>query len=171
MEHFIESVTQQVNDVLERAKEYIIAVKKARGYTNRDLAYISGLSEDTIKNFLSGKTLKNTGFIVVISLATSLGIDLNEMIGYTPPQKAETYTIAVQNENYVAEIKSLCESRIEDVKAMCESRIADNNAMWEQRLSDKDAMWQQRVDDLINMYDKNTIDLRNYPNEGTLLMK
>ena len=52
MEHFIESVTQQVNDVLERAKEYIIAIKKAKGYTNRDLAHISNLSEDTIKNFL-----------------------------------------------------------------------------------------------------------------------
>ena len=131
MEHFIESVTQQVNDVLERAKEYIIAIKKAKGYTNRDLAHISNLSEDTIKNFLSGKTLKNTGFIVVISLATSLGIDLNEMIGYTPPQKTEISVVTTANENYVAEIKNLCESRINDIKAMCEQRIADNNAMWE----------------------------------------
>ena len=140
MEHFIESVTQQVNDVLERAKEYIIAVKKARGYTNRDLAYISGLSEDTIKNFLSGKTLKNTGFIVVISLATSLGIDLNEMIGYTPPQKAEISVVTTANENYVAEIISLCEKRIEDIKTM-----------YEKMLADKDAMWQARYDDLKEM--------------------
>lgn len=131
MEQFIESTTQHINDVLERAKEYIIAVKKARGYTNRDLAYISGLSEDTIKNFLSGKTLKNTGFIVVISLATSLGIDLNEMIGYIPPQKAEISVVTTANENYVAEIIKAYESRIEDIKAMCEQRLSDNNAMWE----------------------------------------
>ena len=140
MEHFIESTTQHINDVLERAKEYIIAVKKARGYTNRDLAYISGLSEDTIKNFLSGKTLKNTGFIVVISLATSLGIDLNEMIGYTPPQKAEISVVTTANENYVAEIISLCEKRIEDIKTM-----------YEKMLADKDAMWQARYDDLKEM--------------------
>ena len=131
MEQFIESTTQHINDVLERAKEYIIAVKKARGYTNRDLAYISGLSEDTIKNFLSGKTLKNTGFIVVISLATSLGIDLNEMIGYIPPQKSEISVVTTANENYVAEIIKAYESRIEDIKAMCEQRLSDNNAMWE----------------------------------------
>lgn len=140
MEQFIESTTQHINDVLERAKEYIIAVKKARGYTNRDLAYISGLSEDTIKNFLSGKTLKNTGFIVVISLATSLGIDLNEMIGYTPPQKAEISVVTTANENYVAEIISLCEMRIEDIKTM-----------YEKMLADKDAMWQARYDDLKEM--------------------
>ena len=138
MEHYIESVTQQVNDVLERAKEYIIAIKKARGYTNRDLAHISNISEDTIKNFLSGKTLKNTGFIVVISLATSLGIDLNEMIGYTPPQKAEISVVTTAND-YVAEIISLCDKRIEDIKTM-----------YDKMLADKDAMWQARFDDLKN---------------------
>ena len=115
MEQYIESVTQQITNILERAKDCIIAVKKAKGYTNRDLANISNISEDTIKNFLSGKTLKNTGFIVVISLATSLGIDLNEMIGYTPPQKAEISVVTTANENYVAEIISLCEKRVDDV--------------------------------------------------------
>lgn len=131
MEQYIESVTQQITNILDRAKNYIIAVKKAKGYTNRDLANISNISEDTIKNFLSGKTLKNTGFIVVISLATSLGIDLNEMIGYTPPQKAEISVVTTANENYVAEIISLCEKRVDDVKAMCEQRLADRDAMWE----------------------------------------
>ena len=131
MEQYIESVTQQITNILERAKDCIIAVKKARGYTNRDLANISNISEDTIKNFLSGKTLKNTGFIVVISLATSLGIDLNEMIGYTPPQKAEISVVTTANENYVAEIIKAYESRIDDIKTMYEQRLADNNAMWE----------------------------------------
>lgn len=140
MEQYIESVTQQITNILERAKDCIIAVKKARGYTNRDLANISNISEDTIKNFLSGKTLKNTGFIVVISLATSLGIDLNEMIGYTPPQKAEISVVTTANENYVAEIISLCEKRIEDIKTM-----------YDKMLADKDAMWQARYDDLKEM--------------------
>ena len=139
MEQYIESVTQQITNILERAKDCIIAVKKAKGYTNRDLANISNISEDTIKNFLSGKTLKNTGFIVVISLATSLGIDLNEMIGYTPPQKAEISVVTTANENYVAEIISLCEKRIEDIKTM-----------YDKMLADKDAMWQARFDDLKN---------------------
>ena len=140
MEQYIESVTQQITNILERAKDCIIAVKKARGYTNRDLANISNISEDTIKNFLSGKTLKNTGFIVVISLATSLGIDLNEMIGYTPPQKAEISVVTTANENYVAEIISLCDKRIEDIKTM-----------YDKMLADKDALWQARYDDLKEM--------------------
>lgn len=131
MEQYIESVTQQITNILERAKDCIIAVKKAKGYTNRDLAHISNLSEDTIKNFLSGKTLKNTGFIVVISLATSLGIDLNEMIGYTPPQKAEISVVTTANENYVAEIISLCDKRIQDIKTMYDKMLADKDAMWE----------------------------------------
>ena len=131
MEQYIESVTQQITNILERAKDCIIAVKKAKGYTNRDLANISNISEDTIKNFLSGKTLKNTGFIVVISLATSLGIDLNEMIGYTPPQKAEISVVTTANENYVAEIIKAYESRIDDIKTMYEQRLADNKEMYE----------------------------------------
>ena len=136
MEQYIESVTQQITNILERAKDCIIAVKKAKGYTNRDLANISNISEDTIKNFLSGKTLKNTGFIVVISLATSLGIDLNEMIGYTPPQKAEISIVTTANENYVAEIINLCEKRIEDIKTMYEQRLADKDAMYERIISE-----------------------------------
>lgn len=136
MEQYIESVTQQITNILERAKDCIIAVKKAKGYTNRDLANISNISEDTIKNFLSGKTLKNTGFIVVISLATSPGIDLNEMIGYTPPQKAEISVVTAANENYVAEIIKAYESRIDDIKTMYEQRLADNNAMWERIISE-----------------------------------
>lgn len=140
MEQYIESVTQQITNILERAKDCIIAVKKAKGYTNRDLANISNISEDTIKNFLSGKTLKNTGFIVVISLATSLGIDLNEMIGYTPPQKAEISVVTTANENYVAEIIKAYESRIDDIKNM-----------YDRMLVEKDAMWQARYDDLKEM--------------------
>ena len=140
MEQYIESVTQQITNILERAKDCIIAVKKAKGYTNRDLAHISNLSEDTIKNFLSGKTLKNTGFIVVISLATSLGIDLNEMIGYTPPQKAETGIVTTANENYVAEIVNIFERRIEDIKNM-----------YDRMLAEKETMWQARYDDLKEM--------------------
>lgn len=136
MEQYIESVTQQITNILERAKDCIIAVKKAKGYTNRDLANISNISEDTIKNFLSGKTLKNTGFIVVISLATSLGIDLNEMIGYTPPQKAEISVVTTANENYVAEIISLCDKRVEDIKTMYDKMLADKDAMWQARYND-----------------------------------
>ena len=104
------------------------------------MAHISNLSEDTIKNFLSGKTLKNTGFIVVISLATSLGIDLNEMIGYTPPQKAEIGIVTTANENYVAEIVNIFERRIEDIKNM-----------YDRMLAEKETMWQARYDDLKEM--------------------
>ena len=170
MDEYINSIQDQAEKILRHMKSTFNDFKKTHGYVNKDYANISNMSEDAIKFLLSDKS-KNPGYITVTSLGTSLGLDLNELAGYTPPHKAETSAVAVQNENYIAEIISLCESRINDIKAMCEQRIADNNAMWEQRLSDKDAMWQQRFDDLINMYDKNTIDLRNYPNEGTLLMK
>ena len=147
LEEYINSVQDQAEKILRHMKSTFNDFKKTHGYVNRDYANISNMSEDAIKFLLSDKS-KNPGYITVTSLGTSLGLDLNELAGYTPPQKAEISVVTTANESYVAEIISLCDKRVEDVKAMCEQRIADNNAMWEARLADKDAMYERIIKEL-----------------------
>lgn len=136
MEAYIESVKKQAYDLVENARMVILAEKKAKGYTNRDLAVISGLSEDSIKNLLAEKPPKNPSVITTITLATSLLLDLNYVFGYTPPQKADTNVVTIKEDCYVEEITKLCDKRVEDVKAMCELRLADKDAMYERIIAE-----------------------------------
>ena len=142
MEEYIESVRKQADEILKCMRSTFAAEKKTRGLINKDFAHISNMSEDAIKLLLSEKS-KNPSYVSVVSLGTSLGLDLNALAGYTPPQKADTSVVAVIDENYVAEIIRLCESRVEDIKAMCEKMIADRDAMWEARLADNNTMWEK----------------------------
>ena len=131
MEAYIESVREQALNLAETAQAVILAEKKAKGYTNKDLANISGIAEDAIKRFLSDKTHKNPGIYIVITLSISLGLDLNDVFGYTPPSKLESSVVAVRDENYIEEIIEICDRRVEDVKSLCELRLADKDAMYE----------------------------------------
>lgn len=135
LETFIESVKKQADELLSCMRATFTAEKKKRGYVNKDFALISNMSEDAIKLLLSEKS-KNPSYISVVSLATSLGLDLNELAGYTPPQKAETNVVTIKEDCYVEEITKLCDKRVEDIKAMCELRIADITRMYETMLAD-----------------------------------
>ena len=135
LETFIESVKKQADELLSCMRAVFTAEKKRLGYVNKDFALISNMSEDAIKLLLSEKS-KNPSYISVVSLATSLGLDLNELAGYTPPQKTDANVVTIKEDCYVEEITRLCDKRVEDVKAMCELRIADINAMWEARYND-----------------------------------
>jgi hypothetical protein len=135
LETFIESVKKQADELLSCMRAVFTAEKKRLGYVNKDFALISNMSEDAIKLLLSEKS-KNPSYISVVSLATSLGLDLNELAGYTPPQKTDTSVVTIKEDCYVEEITRLCDKRVEDVKSMCELRIADINAMWEARYND-----------------------------------
>ena len=131
MEAYIESVREQALNLAETAQSVILAEKKAKGYTNKDLANISGIAEDAIKRFLADKTHKNPGIYIVITLSISLGLDLNDVFGYTPPSKTESNIVTIRDESYIEDIINICNSRVEDVKAMCELRLADKDAMYE----------------------------------------
>lgn len=157
LETFIESVKKQADELLSCMRAVFTAEKKRLGYVNRDFALISNMSEDAIKLLLSEKS-KNPSYISVVSLATSLGLDLNELAGYTPPNKVDTTAvISVQEpiDEIVTAIAEACDKRVDDVKAMldmllaiCDKRLADRDAMWEARLADKDAMYERIIMEL-----------------------
>ena len=150
LEAFIESVKKQADELLSCMRAVFTAEKKRLGYVNRDFALISNMSEDAIKLLLSEKS-KNPSYISVVSLATSLGLDLNELAGYTPPQKADTSVVTIKEDYYVSDILKVCDSRVEDIKAMCELRLKDKDEMCELRLADNNAMWEARYNELKEM--------------------
>ena len=131
MESYIASVKEQALDILNHAWSVLRAEKKARGYTNKDLANTSGISEDTVKYLLADKPPKDPRAFPMIMIAMSMELDLNYVFGYNPPQKADTSVVTIKEDYYVTDIINLCDKRVEDVKAMCELRLADKDAMYE----------------------------------------
>lgn len=136
MESYIASVKEQALDILNHAWSVLRTEKKLRGWTNRHLANISGVSEDTVKYLLADKPPKDPRAFPMIMIAMAMELDLNYVFGYTPPQKADTSVVTIKEDCYVSDIIMLSDKRVEDVKAMCELRLADNNAMWEARFND-----------------------------------
>jgi hypothetical protein len=136
MESYIASVKEQALDILNHAWSVLRTEKKLRGWTNRHLANISGVSEDTVKYLLADKPPKDPRAFPMIMIAMAMELDLNYVFGYTPPQKADTSVVTIKEDCYVSDIIMLSDKRVEDVKAMCELRLADNNAMWGARFND-----------------------------------
>ena len=137
METYIASVKEQALDILNHAWSVLRTEKKARGYTNKDLANTSGISEDTVKYLLADKPPKDPRAFPMIMIAMSMELDLNYVFGYNPPTKPDTSVVTIKEDYYVSDIMKVCESRVEDIKAMCELRIADIIRIYEERLKEQ----------------------------------
>ena len=136
--------------VLDKAREYILALKDAGKFTLEDIANISGIPLPTIKNICSGKT-PDARFGTVAKIVISLGGDLNELIAYDRKKEIEvnstvslkeTYEMRISDlinsyEQRIEDIKALCEIRIEDVRKCCEIRIADMKQNFEERMAEQ----------------------------------
>ena len=134
--------------VIEKAREYILALKDAGRFTFEDMANISGVPFQTVRNFCTGKTEKNPGFPVIVKLVISLGGDLNELIGYEKKKEIEVNSTVSLKETYemrIADITNSYEARIEDIKAICETRIADILQCCETRISDLKQNYEERI--------------------------
>ena len=132
--------------VIEKVKDYLIALKNAGDFTFEDIANISGIPITTIRNIYSGKT-PDARFGTVAKIVISLGGDLNELIGYEKKKEIElnstvslkeTYEMRIADmvksyEERIEDIKELCEMRIEDVRKCCEMRIADLKQFYEKK--------------------------------------
>ena len=151
METYIASVKEQALDILNHAWSVLRTEKKARGYTNKDLANTSGISEDTVKYLLADKPPKDPRAFPMIMIAMSMELDLNYVFGYNPPTKPDTSVVTIKEDYYVSDIIMLSDKRVEDVKAMCEARLKDKDEMCELRLADNNAMWEARYNDLKEM--------------------
>lgn len=135
--------------VIDKAREYLLALKDAGNFTFEDMANVSGIPLSTVRNICSGKT-PDARFGTVAKLVLSMGGDLNELVGYEKKKEIEVNTTVSLKETYemriadiiksyetrIEDIKALCEARIEDVKKCCEARIADMKQNYEERLCD-----------------------------------
>ena len=136
--------------IIEKAREYVLALQKAGNFTYEDTANISGVPYQTVKNFCSGKVEKNPGFSAIVKMVVSMGGDLNELIGYEKKKEIEINSTVSMKETYemrIADIISSYEARIDDIKELCETRIADVLKCCETRLSDMKLNYEERLSD------------------------
>ena len=138
MEAYLESVEQQATDLLTRAQMIILAEIERQKLTTKALSHITGLSEDSIKSFRSGKTLKNTGYITVTAIAKALNIDLNHLADYQPIAEPETPALPVIEASItqIEDILKACEKQINLILSVCDARVADAERNCEARIAD-----------------------------------
>lgn len=134
---------------VDKAREYILALKDAGKFTLEDIANLSGIPLPTIRNICSGKT-PDARFGTIARIVISLGGDLNELVGYKEKKEIELNSTVSLKETYemriadmiksyevrIADVKELCEKRIEDTHKCCEIRISDMKQNFEERLAE-----------------------------------
>lgn len=142
--------------VLDKAKEYILALKDAGSFTFEDIANVSGIPIQTIRNICSGKT-PDARFGTVAKIVISLGGDLNELIGYEKKKEIEVNSTVSLKETYemrIADIINSYDQRIEDIKALCEARISDVQKCCEIRIADLKQNYEERLKEQREMLSK-----------------
>lgn len=138
----------------EKAKDYIVALKEAGSFTFEDIANISGVPFQTVKNICTGKT-PDARFGTIAKLVISLGGDLNELIGYEKKKEIEVNSTVSLKETYemrIADLIKSYETRIEDVKAFSELRVADIQKCCETRLADMKQSYEERLREQREMF-------------------
>lgn len=147
--------------VLDKARDYIIALKDAGNFSYEDIANISGIPLQTVRNILSGKT-PDARFGTVAKIVISLGGDLNELIGYEKKKEIEVNSTVSLKETYemrIADIINSYEKRIEDIKGSCETRVADIIKCCDLRVADTKQNYEDRLKEYKNLLLKLNPDL------------
>ena len=140
--------------VLDKVREYIIALKEAGNFSYEDMANISGIPLPTVRNICTGKT-PEARFGTVAKLVISLGGDLNELIGYDKKKEIEVNSTVSLKETYemrIADLIKSYETRIEDVKNFCELRVADIQKCCEARIADIKKHYEERIAEQKEMF-------------------
>lgn len=135
---------------VEKAKEYIVSLKEAGNFTFEDMANLSGIPMQTIKNICTGKT-PDARFGTIARIVLSLGGDLNCLVGSEKKKEIEINTTVSMKETYEMRINDLIESyeqRIGDVKELCETRIIDIQKCFEMRIADLKQYYEERIAEL-----------------------
>ena len=149
-----------MESIIDKAREYILALQEAGDFTFEDMANLSGIAQQTIRNFLTKRTEKNPGFATITKLVISLGGDLNELIGYEKKKEIEVNSTVSMKETYemrIADITNSCEARIADIKDLCETRIADILKCCETRIADMKQNCEERLADYKNIFQKQDV--------------
>ncbi len=142
--------------VVDKAKDYILALKDAGNFTFEDISNLSGIPIQTVRNICSGKT-PDARFGTVAKIVISMGGDLNELIGYEKKKEIEVNSTVSLKETYemrIADLIKSYETRIEDIKALCEMRIADVQKCCEIRIADMKQNFEERINEQKEMRSK-----------------
>ncbi len=137
----------------EKVREYIVALKNTGNFSYEDIANLSGIPLQTVRNIYTGKT-PDPRFATVAKIIISLGGDLNEIIGYEKKKEIEvnstvslkeTYEMRIADliksyEDRIADIKTICDQRVEDVRKCYETRIADMRQSFKEMLAEQKEM-------------------------------
>lgn len=138
---------------LDKAKDYIVALKEAGKFSIEDIANISGTPIQTVRNIITGKTT-DARFGTIAKIVISLGGDLNELVGYDKKKEIEINSTVSLKETYemrIADIIKSYEARLEDVKNLCEVRIADVQNSCEARIADMKNSFQERLEFMLSL--------------------
>ena len=122
----------------DKVREYLIALKNTGDFTYEDIANLSGIPVQTVRNIYTGKT-PDPRFATVAKIIISLGGDLNEIIGYEKKKEIEVNSTVSMKETYemrIADLIKSYEDRIEDIKVLCEQRVEDVRKCYEMRIAD-----------------------------------
>jgi transcriptional regulator with XRE-family HTH domain len=123
---------------MDKVKDYLVALKNTGDFTYEDIANLSGIPLQTVRNIYTGKT-PDPRFGTVAKIIISLGGDLNEIIGGEKKKEIEVNSMVSLKETYemrIADLIKSYEERIEDVKAFCELRLADTRRCYEDRIAE-----------------------------------
>lgn len=134
---------------IDKAKEYILALKNVGSFTFEDIANQSGIPIQTVRNILSGKT-PDARFGTIAKIVISMGGDLNELVGYEKKKEIEVNSTVSLKETYemrISDIINSYETRIEDLKNLCELRILDVQKCYETRIADMKQSFEERLKD------------------------
>ena len=133
----------------EKAKEYILTLKDEGNFTFEDIANLSGIPIQTVRNICSGKT-PDARFGTIARIVLSLGGDLNALVGYEKKETIKVNSMVSLKETYemrIADLINSYEQRIEDIKALCEVRIADVQKCCDTRIADMKQNFIERMED------------------------
>jgi predicted transcriptional regulator len=134
----------------------MIALKDTGHFSYEDIANLSGIPVQTVRNIITGKT-PDPRFGTVAKMIIAMGGDLNEIIGYEKKKEIEVNSTVSLKETYemrIADLIKSYEDRIEDVKAFCEQRVADVQKCCELRLNDMKLNYEERLTEQREMLTK-----------------
>ena len=138
---------------LEKSRDYIIALKDSGNFAVEDIANISGIPTQTVRNIVTGKT-PDARFGTVAKIVLSLGGDLNQLVGYEKKKEIEVNSTISLKETYemrIADIIKSYEARLEDMKNLCELRIADVQKSCDARIDDIKNSFQERLEFMLSL--------------------
>ena len=122
----------------DKVREYLVALKNTGNFSYEDIANLSGIPTQTVRNIYTGKT-PDPRFATVAKIIISLGGDLNEIVGYEKKKEIEVNSTVSLKETYelrIADLIKSYEDRIGDIKALCDQRVEDVHKCYEMRIAD-----------------------------------